>query len=259
MEEVKKIKINLQIETDKRSVEKEFSNMFDLKTFMENFFSSSDLADRRAGRASNGYAGPERRMCGSKLEAEDTNEVQVDDIGQIHGKNGTVKQETAKISKSKAQVLIFSSIAVFVLIIFSALLFKTHDKAMSEDITHSENAVKFEEKFLLLTSELKELKQYLSKLDESQKSLIPQLDEMSQKMDRMEKKIALVAIDTKASSPIHKKALSQAESLYHEVRPGETLFRIAKKHNMSVDKLCSLNRISSKTLLYPGQKLLVAK
>jgi LysM repeat protein len=138
-------------------------------------------------------------------------------------------------------------------------LFKTHDKAMSEDITHSENAVKFEEKFLLLTSELKELKQYLSKLDESQKSLIPQLDEMSQKMDRMEKKIALVAIDTKASSPIHKKALSQAESLYHEVRPGETLFRIAKKHNMSVDKLCSLNRISSKTLLYPGQKLLVAK
>ena len=48
MEKVKEIKINLQIETNRRSVEKEFSNVFDLKTFLESFFSSSDMADRRA-------------------------------------------------------------------------------------------------------------------------------------------------------------------------------------------------------------------
>jgi LysM repeat protein len=260
MEEVKEIKINLQIETNKRSVEKEFSNVFDLKTFMESFFSSSDLADRRAGRATDGYAGPERRRQGSKIETENTNEEKVDNIGQVHEKNSTVKQETANNSRSKAQVLIYGSIAVFILIIFSTLIFKANDKAMSEDINHAKHvAITFEEKFPRLASELIELKQYLSKLDESQKFLIPQLDELSQKIDRMEKKIALVAIDTKASVPIHTKALSQTESLYHEVRPGETLFRIAKKHSMSVDKLCRLNRITPKTLLHPGQKLLVSK
>jgi LysM repeat protein len=260
MEEVKEIKINLQIETNKRSVEKEFSNVFDLKTFMESFFSSSDLADRRAGRATDGYAGPERRIRGSKIEAEDTNEVKVDNIGQVHEKNSTVKQETANNPKSKAQVLTYGSIAVFILIILSTLLFKTYDKVMSEDINPTElAAIKFEDKFARLASELTELNQYLSKLDESQKSLIPQLDELSQKIDRMEKKIALVPIDTTASGPIHKKALSQTESVYHEVRSGETLFRIARKHSMSVDKLCSLNGITSKTPLHPGQKLLVSK
>jgi LysM repeat protein len=130
---------------------------------------------------------------------------------------------------------------------------------MSEDIDRTEQvAITFEEKFPRLASELIELKQYLSKLDESQKSLIPQLDELSQKIDRMEKKIALVAIDTKPSGAIHKKALSQTQNLYHEVRSGETLFRIARKHGMSVDKLCRLNRITPKTLLHPGQKLLVS-
>ena len=260
MEEVKEIKINLQIETNKRSVEKEFNNVFDLKTFMESFFSSSDLADRRAGRATDGYAGPERRTRGSKTEAEDTNEVKVDQIEQVHEECSTVKQETASNSKSKTQVLIYGSIAFFILIIFSALLFKANDKAMSEDKKHTERAaIKFEEKFPRLASELVELKQYLSKLDESQKSLIPQLNEMSQKIDRMEKKIALVAIDTKASVPIHKKPSSQSESLYHEVRSGETLFKIARKHSMSVDELCSLNGITPKTLLHPGKKLLVSK
>lgn len=260
MEKVKEIKINLQIETNKRSVEKEFSNVFDLKTFMESFFSSSDLADRRAEKATDGYAGPERRMRGSKIETENTNEVKVDNIGQVHEENSTLKQETANNSKSKAQVLIYGSIAIFILIIFSILLFKANNKAMSEDVNHTKDvAMTFEEKFPRFASELIELKQYLSKLDESQKSLIPQLDELSQKIDRMEKKIALVAIGTEPTVPIHTKALSQTESLYHEVRSGETLFRIAKKHSMSVDKICRLNRITPKTLLHPGQKLLVSK
>lgn len=260
MEEVKEIKINLQIETNKRSVEKEFSNVFDLKTFMESFFSSADMADRRAEKATDGYAGPERRIRGSKIGTEDTNEVEVDNIGEVHEKNSTIKRETANNSNSKAQILIYGSIAVFILIIFSTLLFKYNDKAMSEDLNHAEHgAITFEEKFPRLASQLIELKQSLSKLDESQKSLIPELDKLSQKLDRMEKKIALVAIGTEASGPIHTKALSQTQSLYHEVRSGETLFRIAKKHSMTVDKLCRLNRITPKTLLHPGQKLLVSK
>jgi len=64
MEKVKEIKINLKMETNKRSVEKEFSNVFDLRTFMQNFFSSSNVADQRAEKATGGYARPEKRIRG---------------------------------------------------------------------------------------------------------------------------------------------------------------------------------------------------
>ena len=58
-ESVRAVKMRLIIETDRRVVEKEFSNLHDLKWFMDSFFSS--IVDRRLRRASAGYAGPERR------------------------------------------------------------------------------------------------------------------------------------------------------------------------------------------------------
>lgn len=62
MEVIRDIKIKLQIKTDKRTIEKEFSNLFDVKVFMENFFSFHSVPDRRAKTSSLGYVGPERRM-----------------------------------------------------------------------------------------------------------------------------------------------------------------------------------------------------
>jgi hypothetical protein len=62
MEAVKKIKMKLLIETDQRIVEKEFSNLFDLRMFMNSFFSLPDVADRRSGQSMLRYSGRERRM-----------------------------------------------------------------------------------------------------------------------------------------------------------------------------------------------------
>lgn len=44
---------------------------------------------------------------------------------------------------------------------------------------------------------------------------------------------------------------------YHEVRRGETLSRIAQKYGITVEELCRVNRITPKTVIRPGQKLLV--
>jgi LysM repeat protein len=43
----------------------------------------------------------------------------------------------------------------------------------------------------------------------------------------------------------------------YRVRPGETLWGIANDHGVSVSKLASLNRISSRSRIYPGQILQV--
>lgn len=54
-----------------------------------------------------------------------------------------------------------------------------------------------------------------------------------------------------------KKAEIQARprSQVHKVKKGESLYTIAKKHGVTVDKLCRINNISKRTTLRPGQIL----
>ncbi len=62
MEAVKNVKMKLLIETDRRVVEKEFNNLFDLRMFMNSFFSLPDVADRRSDQSMLRYSGRDRRM-----------------------------------------------------------------------------------------------------------------------------------------------------------------------------------------------------
>lgn len=62
LETVEKVKMKLHIETDRRTVEKEFSNLFDLRMFMNSFFSLADVADRRTAHSMLRHSGRERRM-----------------------------------------------------------------------------------------------------------------------------------------------------------------------------------------------------
>jgi len=61
MEVVKAVKMTVRIETEKRTVEKEFRNLPDLRWFMANFFSSG--AERRSSKKLPRYVEPERRMA----------------------------------------------------------------------------------------------------------------------------------------------------------------------------------------------------
>ena len=60
MEVVKDVKIVLYIETNERKLEKDFENLFDLKSFMDNFFST--FAERRSVKSVSRYVGPDRRF-----------------------------------------------------------------------------------------------------------------------------------------------------------------------------------------------------
>jgi len=41
----------------------------------------------------------------------------------------------------------------------------------------------------------------------------------------------------------------------HTVKPGETLYRISRRYNLSVEQLRQYNKLDSKGSIYPGQKL----
>lgn len=62
------------------------------------------------------------------------------------------------------------------------------------------------------------------------------------------------AESTKAA-PVAKTA---APSKIHTVTQGETLYRISRRYNLTVDQLRQYNQLDSKAAIYPGQKLKVS-
>jgi SH3 domain-containing YSC84-like protein 1 len=54
-----------------------------------------------------------------------------------------------------------------------------------------------------------------------------------------------------------KAAPPEGSGKYYEVRSGDSLYEIAKKHGTTVDELVKLNNLKDKKYIYPGQKLLL--
>lgn len=59
-----------------------------------------------------------------------------------------------------------------------------------------------------------------------------------------------------AAAPAKAAAPKPSQEAYH-VRPGDTLYSIAKRHNTTIERLLSLNQLASGTRLQPGQRILV--
>ena len=49
----------------------------------------------------------------------------------------------------------------------------------------------------------------------------------------------------------------EPRAAYHVVQQGEILSMIARRYGMSLDELCRLNKITPKTVIHPGQQLMV--
>ena len=68
----------------------------------------------------------------------------------------------------------------------------------------------------------------------------------------------LIKAVTQAVPSTQKEQVSHTKERYYEVHQGDTLYRIAKQHGISVDELCRLNTITKTDTIHPGQKLMVA-
>jgi len=59
-----------------------------------------------------------------------------------------------------------------------------------------------------------------------------------------------------AAAPVKAAAPKPSQDVYL-VRPGDTLYSIAKRHNMTVERLLALNQLTSGSKLQPGQRIVV--
>ena len=101
--------------------------------------------------------------------------------------------------------------------------------------------------------ELTAIKTRLGQIEER----LTQLEGAQQKMAQLESQVKKLE---RSISKLNRPVVSRTEKgRYHEVRQGDSLFKIAKKHGITVKELCRLNKITSKSVIRPGQKLLVAR
>jgi LysM repeat protein len=183
----------------------------------------------------------------------------IGNLGHIRDENTEDPDGTQKGKKSQKQFLVFAAVAVLILIIASSLLFKAHDRALKVDInTVHLKLTTLEMGVSRLEGEVKELRQFVSERKEPATHPTPGIDELSRRIDRLENRIAAIAPGPQASTPAPEKTTLQTKAEYHEVRRGETLFRISKDYGLSLEQLCRLNQITPETPIQPGQKLLVS-
>jgi LysM repeat protein len=97
-----------------------------------------------------------------------------------------------------------------------------------------------------LEGQIASLQQTLSKWEGASRSLGERVDRLAKQMERP------------SADPPAQKAPTQAKAKYYEVRPGDTLYAIAKKQGMSMDQLVKLNKLKKNAEIQPGQKLLVS-
>ncbi len=113
-----------------------------------------------------------------------------------------------------------------------------------------------------IKSRLAKIEERISNIEKSSKRvglLEKDLQKLQQSMDAWERAITarLAPVSKKKEGSKTKTVTSQKKGKPYVVAKGDSLFSISQKHNMTIDGLCRLNKITRKTVLQPGMKLLV--
>ena len=159
-------------------------------------------------------------------------------------------------SDSSGKSLLLWGLIGVILVLLIVLLFRGGDKAVTEDLNALKSRVEqMEKKAATLEAaakkmdaadgQIKGLQQSVSKVESAQRSLAERIDRLAQHAE-------------KASAPQAAQKKPGTQAKLHEVRPGETIFSIAKKYNLTADQLLKLNNMTKKDTIQAGQKLVVA-
>ncbi|MBW2245793.1 MAG: LysM peptidoglycan-binding domain-containing protein [Deltaproteobacteria bacterium] len=123
-----------------------------------------------------------------------------------------------------------------------------------------EQIVRFQDiddKLTLALEQPQALEQFKDRFDRLEASMSLRMDHLVTGMNNLQKDIAQVkAQKTQAVKPaaVVKKT---PKKRYHTVRPGDTLYNIARKYGVTVKKIRALNKLSDRAVIHPGQKLIV--
>ena len=167
------------------------------------------------------------------VEIEGIKERSAEDLSHTWKKEDCRHPKTSLEFKLPGRTLVFWAVRVLLLVVVSPFLFGCGNGESKGELSLIE-----------------------TRLDHVEERLT-QLEGTEQKMAHLESQIEKLE---RSISELNKLVASRPKKdRYHEVRQGDSLFKIAQKHGITVEELCRLNKITSKTVIRPGQTLLVAR
>jgi LysM repeat protein len=154
-------------------------------------------------------------------------------------------------------IFIIAIVAVILIIVFMR-----SGKSLSDEQISSIAA-----EMAIFKNQISELDAKLGTLQESYSELEKSDAIFSQRIDTLDKR--LIQNENKNSSPpesirsseknVEKSAAPKSKKSYYEVKRGDTLFSVAKKHGISIEKLQALNGMGKNKSISVGQKLLIER
>ena len=200
-------------------------------------------------------------------EMKEFEEQMADDLDYTQKDENIRRRKSILNFNPRRKTLILGGAGILILIVLIALFSGGDNNLSTGDLssiqgkldqlenrlTHLEG---IEARIASLEKQEKRLPQSMA--DRSGKPLTQRLDKLTHRIDQLEKTMASAPAKTEASHPIQKKPFPLDKGRYHEVRSGETLYRIARQYGITVAELCRLNNMTPGQIIHPGQKLLVA-
>ena len=162
-----------------------------------------------------------------------------DDLGYTP-KSGREQRSRGGDPRSGPGFLICGGIVIFLLIAIGLFFFHGRSEISKKDLTAIQAGLNSLETKLAFLDRLEER---ISRLEKEEKKLKQSINKIAKRSFNNQKK----------------RSISQVKRRYHTVRSGESLYTIADKYDISMDKLCKLNKITPKKPIQPGQKLLVGQ
>jgi len=203
-------------------------------------------------------------------EMKEFGEEIADDLGHTR-KNKNIRRHGApRDSKPQRKLLILGGAGILLLIGLIAMFSRNGNELSTEDLPTIQARLSqlekritrlegMEDKILFLDKQQKDLLEYVAETDKSGKYLAQRLDKLVQKVGRLEERMASAPAKSEAPLTIQRKPFPLTKGRYHEVGLGDTLYGIAQQYGTSVHELCRLNNMIPDQVIYPGQKLLVAR
>ena len=107
------------------------------------------------------------------------------------------------------------------------------------------------------------LKDHVLALENRGKSLEQQLSDVIQDTEQLKKNIPPITAEPETPTAVKKPPTDTPQEtgdkpLYHEVKRGETLYRIGKMYRLSVDELRRFNNLTPEQHIFVGQKIFLS-
>jgi LysM repeat protein len=102
------------------------------------------------------------------------------------------------------------------------------------------------------------LENLTTKVEENNDHILKDLGTLKDKIDQLQSRVDALAVKVRSTGAVVKKPVGQSTKKYHTIRRGENLSLIARKYGLTVNELCSINGITPRNPIHPGQQLRVS-